>query len=124
MPRLVGLCDTEWVLETTSSCGATVLVTKTMPSHTSTIGSANRWIIRGRNGGISGWSTRGAASVVSLMRTCPGNRRRRSLVSVGRRAIRSLDDVTAPVVVVHDELASDPTAVSLRHQVCRDAGLR
>ena len=31
-----------------------VLVTKTMPSQIRTIGSASRWIIRGRNGGISG----------------------------------------------------------------------
>src|ERR1700733_14197642 len=45
-------------------------------------------------------------------------------VLVGVRAIRSLDDVTAPVVLVHDELAGDPTAVSLRYQVGRDAGFR
>lgn len=50
----VGLIDTEWVLATTSSCGATVLVMNTMPNHTRTIGRASRWIIRGRNGGISG----------------------------------------------------------------------
>src|ERR1700753_2026749 len=72
----LGLCDTEWLLETTSSCGDTVLVTKTMPSQIRTIGSPRRWINSGRTGGISGWSTRGAAPVVSLTRTCPGNRRR------------------------------------------------
>src|SRR5438552_2278323 len=45
-------------------------------------------------------------------------------VFVRGRVIRSLDDVTAPVVLVHDELARDPTAVSLRYQVGRDAGFR
>src|SRR6201996_9573768 len=43
----LGLCDTEWALETTSSCGAMVLATKTMPSQIKTIGNASRWIIRG-----------------------------------------------------------------------------
>src|ERR1700722_6836942 len=45
-------------------------------------------------------------------------------VFVRGRVIRSLDHVTAPVVLVHDELAGDPTAVSLRYQVGRDAGFR
>src|SRR6202012_3312389 len=71
-----GLCDTEWFLETTSSCGEMVFVRKTMPSQIKTIGSARRWIIRGRNGGIRGWSTRGAGPAGSLPRVCSGNKRK------------------------------------------------